>query len=111
MRFINPVSGCSRTQLAAVFTGDLARGSHLNTCRGCSICHILWIVIFFQVSITVSECLVNSLIQILLFNALLNVLIAACSSNCVGFSSFGGVNCVLCGSQHELGQLNEAGAV
>jgi hypothetical protein len=94
------MSGCCRPELAAVFSADLATtGSHLNASRGGAIRNILWIMIFLQVCVAVSEGLVNSLVQILLFNTFLYVLIAACSSDCMGFTGFGGVNGVLSGGQ------------
>ncbi len=94
------MSGCCSPELAAVFPADLpTTGSHLNASRGSAIRYILWIMIFLQVCVAVSEGLVNSLVQILLFNTFLYVLIAACSSDCVGFTGFGGVNGVLSGGQ------------
>jgi hypothetical protein len=105
------MGGCCGTQLAAVFPGDLPTGSHLNACRWCSIGNILWIMIFLQVGIAISEGLINSLVQILLFNTFLYVLIAACPSDCVRFSSFRGVNCILSGGQNKFRQFNKAGAV
>lgn len=103
MRLLNPaMSRCSPSpDLATVFPGDLASSaSHLS---GGTISVMLWIVIFFQVGVTIGKCLVDSLVQILLLDALLNMLVAAGASNCVWLSSLWRLDGVLSGGEHELG--------
>ena len=105
MRFFSHSSRAwPTTNLATVFSCKL---SYLTI--GWNI--LARIVILFQILIRISKCFVYSLIHILLFYALLNVLGAACPTDSMRLPCLWGVNCVLCGSKDQLGKLDKARTV
>lgn len=105
---LNSVCGGSRpAHLATILPIDLTSGD-LSACR---IRVNLRVVVFFEVSVAICECLIDSLIHVLLLYTLLDMLVAAGTSNCMRLASLGRVYCVFGRCEHELGQLNEARTV